>query len=677
MSLRQILKQFTAGVAASAMLQAPLAFSATSVVTQQPAGPQSVVPYLIPASHEPHLTETQEIALLRKHVKYVFILFQENRSFDSYFGSFPGANGLFSQPPAQTLGFTQPIENVDGSMGTVSPFRLGPDQYAADLDDVDHAHVNMAEKMDPVNKQAKMDHFALVEEHKYIKPGQKLPSLMAKQFGELDMAYEDCDTIPFMWDYASRFILFDNFFQHTIGPSTPNAIAMIAGETGETQWVKHPNEALGAKGLGKGQGEPVVSDDDPLWGSAGTTDKSGQPQNPKDKLPIQLNQTYASLPLTLNGNKVTTVTAADTDATDDLADVKQDIPAIAASHALDVPWGWYEEGYDHEPTDKADAPADGAHTSYIGHHNGPQYFGYVANNPQETAHLHGLGDFFDDIGADKLSPTGGVYYVRGGFQNIAGLKPALNDPAVQHNFQGDDDHPGYSDSALSEALVARTVNAIAHSNYWAQSAIIITYDESEGDYDHVAPDFVEFDPQGLPLSRGPRIPLIIISPYARAHEVSHESGDHASVIKFIDLLYNLPKLGDLPDEEQARIAGEKMFQQAYLGPADDHTPGIGNLLSAFDPARLTGKAPPLPASYAEIPDDVVGAIPPYGNQGCKAIGIVPTDIAQNIPNNIPADFNPRPKTDPTVPVATTPPTAPTVPPTTAAPTSTTAPAKSN
>jgi phospholipase C len=238
--------------------------------------------------------------------------------------------------------------------------------------------------------------------------------------------------------------------------------------------------------------------------------------------------------------------------------------------------------------------------------------------------------------------------VRGGFQNIAGLKPALNDKAVQHNFQGDDDHPGYSDSALSEALVARTVDAIARSKYWPESAIIITYDESEGDYDHVPPAFVEYDPQGLPLSRGPRIPLIIISPYARAHEISHESGDHASVIKFIDILFKLPRLGDLPDEEQARLAGEKMFQQAYLGPADDHTPGIGDLLSAFDPARLEGLAPPLPASYAEIPDAVVATVPPYGNQGCKMIGITPTDEALGIKTNIPADFNPRPKTDPTI-----------------------------
>jgi phospholipase C len=629
------------------MLQ-PLAFAAP-VVSPQPGGPASDTQYMIAASREPILSQAREITLLRRHVKFVFILFQENRSFDSYFGTFPGANGLFSQPASQTLGFTQPIENTDGGMGTISPFRLGPAQFAADLDDVDHAHIAMAKKMDVVNGHAKMDHFALIEETKYIKPSEKLPSLLAKQMGELDMAYEDCDTIPFMWNYAARFILFDNFYQHTIGPSTPNAIAMIAGQTGETQWVKHPNEALGTKGLLKGQGEPLVTDDDPLWGSGAPPDKSGQPQNPEDstKAPVipALNQTYASLPLTMNGARIKSVTAADSDAGADLADVQQDIPAIAASRALALPWGWYEEGYDKEPTDSGAA----SHDSYIGHHNGPQYFGYVANNPQMTAHLHGLGDFFADISADRLSSAGGVYYVRGGFQNIAGLKPALNDPAVQHNFQGDDDHPGYSDSALSEALVARTVNAIARSKYWPQSAIIITYDESEGDYDHVAPDFVEYDPLGMPLSRGPRIPLIIISPYARAHEISHASGDHASVIKFIDLIYNLPKLADLPDEAQARMAGEKMFQQAYLGPADDVTPGIGNLLSAFDPARLTGTAPPLPAAYAEIPDAAIATIPPYNNQGCKMIGIKPTDIAMGIKNNIPADFNPRPKTDPTAP----------------------------
>src|ERR1700753_2772648 len=141
------------------------------------------------------------------------------------------------------------------------------------------------------------------------------------------------------------------------------------------------------------------------------------------------------------------------------------------------------------------------------------------------------------------------------------MKPAWDDGsknanAVQKLFQGDDDHPGYSDAAISEALVAREVDAIARSPYWKNCAIIITYDESDVDYDHVPPRILSFDPSGLPLSRGPRIPLILISPYARAHVVSHEEGDHNSVIKLLDAIFNIPPLADLPDELEARLVGE-------------------------------------------------------------------------------------------------------------------------
>ncbi len=570
----------------------------------------------------------QMVALLRQHVKYVFVLFQENRSFDSYFGTFPGADGLFDKPASKIPGFSQPIINLDGSQSRITPFRIDPAMWSSDLDDVDHGHVRMAGKMDVQSGKALMDRFAMIEEQKYIPPGQTLPSLKARQYGELAMGYVDCNTIPFLWDYANKFVLFDHFFQHTIGPSSPNAIAMVAGQTGETQWVKHPEESTANPALAAlGQGEPLVSDNDPAFGT----------QNPHDRPRTALNQTYASLPLTFTGRAAQRITAQDSAPATDLADVQKDIPAIARHNGRSIAWGWYQEGYHREPT-------DAGHESYVGHHNGPQYFGYVANNPAISAHLHGLQDFFDDVGAGKLSPQGGVYYVRGGFINIANLRPADPDLAVQHNFQGDDDHPGYSDSQISEALLARAINAIAKSPYWAESAIIITYDESEGDYDHVAPRFVEYDPSGLPLSPGPRIPLIVISPFARTHAIDHAVGDHNSVIKLIDEIYDLPKLADLPDEAAARVAGLALFKQAYLGPADDKTPGIGDLISAFDPARLNGKISPVAASDAMIPDRIVNSLPHYNNQGCKAIGITPTDAGR--PNPIPHDFNPRPSTNP-------------------------------
>jgi phospholipase C len=669
--MRRVLKTCSALTLSLALLRPlpGLAQDASPLVVAQPDPNGTIAAVYRDPSGAPPLPTAAMVALLRQHVRYVFVLFQENRSFDSYFGSFPGANGLFSdgQHPrsaADTPGFTQHLLNTDGSDATVAPFRLGPAQHAADLDDVDHGHRRMAMKMDLVDGVGRMDRFARVEEDKYTPAGANHPPLKAKQMGELTMAYEDCDTIPFLWTYADRFVLFDHIFQTTIGPSTPNAIAMISGQVGETQWVEHPDQAntTGVKGV------PVLGDPIPYWGSKSdpTTGPQRQPANPNPKRETSTksggntapNLTFASLPLTLTGGTLPDVVTHDTAPKSDLADVQKDVPYIGGLKRDTMPWGWYQEGYDREPNEAADAPAGGSHESYIGHHNGPQYFGYVSNNPNMTSHEHGLGDFFADMAARRL-PGSGVFYVRGGYTSIDGAKPAFNDGSaeaktVQALFLGDDDHPGYSDSDISEGLVAREVNAIARSPYWAQSAIIITYDESEGDYDHVAPRILSYDPVGLPLSRGPRIPLILISPYARAHAVSREEGDHNSVIKLLDEVFDLPPLADLPDELAARLDGEGArfngpngFKQTNLGPHDDRTPGTGDLLSAFDPDRLTGKAPPLPASYAEIPDDIARAIPPYAGRGCQAIGMVPEDIRQHLANPIPADFNPRPLSYPT------------------------------
>ena len=663
---RNLLAACSALITASLALQPALSQVSPLVIAQpNPAAPVASV-FRDPAA-DPRLSTEEMVALLRQRVKYVFVLFQENRSFDHYFGTFPGANGLFSdgtrpRPAAETAGFEQAILDTDGKTISVSPFRVGPEHHAADLDDVDHSHVRMANKMNLVGGIPKMDRFALLEEQKYMPAGINAPPLKAKQMGELAMAYVDCDTIPFMWNYANRFTLFDNIFQTTIGPSTPNAIAMISGQVGETQWVKHP-ELSGSNGSIT---VPIMKDPIPLWGSSSdpTTGPARQPANMQRESSGALgantspNLTFSSLPMTLAGAKLGEVATHDTDAGRDLADVQQDILAIVKHAGKSFPWGWYEEGYNKEPNEPASAPSGGSHLSYIGHHNGPQYFGYITNNTEMSSSLHGLGDFFTDVAAKKLPDSGGVFYVRGGYTDITGQKPAWNDGSpeatiVQRLFQGDDDHPGYADSELSEGLVARSVNAIARSPYWDQSVTIITYDESEGSYDHVPPRILSFDPAGVPLSRGPRIPLVMVGPYVRAHAVSREEGDHNSVIALIDTLFDLPPLAELPDELQARIDGRQPrfngpngFVQENLGPHDSRTPGTSNLLSGFDPARLRGDVPPLPPSYAELPDEVVRTLPHYAGHGCSALGITTTDRLGNVANLIPADFNPRPLSNP-------------------------------
>ena len=90
-----------------------------------------------------------------------------------------------------------------------------------------------------------------------------------------------------------------------------------------------------------------------------------------------------------------------------------------------------------------------------------------------------------------------------------------------------------------------------------------------------------------------------------------------------------------------------MMHQKYMGPFDAETPDVTNLFSAFDPARLDGRAKPLPARYAMVPVSWTTELPAQTGADCKAIGVVPTDIQLHLANPIPADFNPRPKTNPT------------------------------
>jgi phospholipase C len=606
-----------------------------------------------PVGAAPPLSDVQRLALVQRSVKYVFVIYQENRSFDSYFGTFPNAEGLYSRVPARLAGFEQPLINTDGTTTTIKPFRIGPAQFAADLDDIDHSHSGTVKKMHVVGGVPQMDAFAITEERRYSPTGN--PSLQAKQMGELAMAHEDCDTIPFLWNYANRFVLFDHISEEMTGPSTPGNLSIIAAQAGVTQLLLHP-DAKGAGNGDSGPGVPVLSDAAPFWGSASdTTPAAGKiPVNPitQARYQIQRNLTFASLPLTLEGRNIGSVARSDSDPQNDLPDVLADVADITKTGgATPVPWGWYEEGYDREPTDDTSGPTDaaGRHASYITHHNGPAYFGYVANNPQMRSHLHGLDDFDKALDARTLPVGGGLYYIKGGYKNLRELKPANPDPKVQKAFVGDDDHPGYADAQISEAMVADTINRIARSPYWAQSAIILTWDDSEGDYDHVPPSVRQTIPGEDVISDGPRVPLILISPFAKEHAVEKASGDQASVVRFADAVFGLKPLGLLPDELRANDIGQRQYGSAtFLGPLDGPQSGVTDLLGAFDDERLQGTRPPVTIDKVVVPDATLGALPQQSGYGCKAIGIVPTDVQLKIPNAIPADFNPRPRTNPSL-----------------------------
>lgn len=625
--------------------------------TSQPAVPH----HRTRRAAHPQVKDQELVKLVRQKIKYVFVIYQENRSFDSYFGTFPKAEGLFSHNREQTPGFNQKLLDKDGNEVSISPFRIGPEQCAADTDDIDHNHSVIVKKMDIQKGRAKMDKFAAEEQQAKLKNPKNTP-LQAYQFGQLAMAYENCDTIPLLWNYAHKFALFDHIFQLMIGPSTPGNLSIIGAQSGMTQWVRHPGQEYTPNG-DSGTGVPVLNDSLPFWGSKIDSPSDSHPYDPKDTKRTdapQINLTFATLPLTLQRGELEKVVKLDADPQGDLDDVSNDIPFISKQGGTSVPFGWYQEGFETTPTEldndckfdpkdpnnpQLNDPLDAnrVHASYVTHHNGPQYFGYISNNPLMNQQLHGLDDFFKAMKQGTLPKKGGVFYVKGGYKNIFHLRPAMNDLKVRCAFRGDDDHPVYSDAQISEIMVARAVNAIAGSKYWPQSAIIITWDDSEGDYDHVPPPPGITGPDGVPITNGPRVPLILISPYACISCIVPDQGNHASVVKFIDEVFDLPALASLPDEETAERQGRERFHQAGLGPQDANN-HVTDLLGGFSRERLRGTQPPLTREYVEVPESLLEKLPRDQPFGCKELKITPTDSGRE--NHIPPGFNPRPVTCP-------------------------------
>jgi phospholipase C len=255
---KQALKSTAASLALLAML-ANVAAAQPAAVEQKDAGFWNDDGF---GDRATTLTQQQRIELLRRNVKYVFVIFHENESFDHFFGTFPGANGLFDAPKGgtaanQTASFKQRYLDPALKDASISPF-LMPQAvttaagavvpiYPADEISVDHSHQGMANSIniDAATGVAVNDRYAMDQEGLTTDANGALVTktgtsptgiqLAQAQKAEADIGHIDCDTIPFMWSWAKNFVLFDNFRQTIVGASTPNAIAIIAGQSGETQ----------------------------------------------------------------------------------------------------------------------------------------------------------------------------------------------------------------------------------------------------------------------------------------------------------------------------------------------------------------------------------------------------------------------------------------------------------
>ncbi len=229
--------------------------------------------------------------------------------------------------------------------------------------------------------------------------------------------------------------------------------------------------------------------------------------------------------------------------------------------------------------------------------------------------MRGEGDFFADIENNRLPRDGGVFYIRGGYYNIKGQTAAIQNPNYPDTGGPDpdrdrDDQRGEVRRRRSSELFrqpdlarrwprASSTRSPQPENL-EQSAIIITYDESDGLYDHVPPRILSYGPDGLPLARGIRIPLLLISPYrarrrrfARRRRPQRGHRDDQRDLRPAGAVEPAGRNGRARSRQFAGVqriradpAGE--FQQKYLGPRDTNTPITDSLLSGFSPMRLKG-----------------------------------------------------------------------------------------
>jgi phospholipase C len=226
-------------------------------------------------------------------------------------------------------------------------------------------------------------------------------------------------------------------------------------------------------------------------------------------------------------------------------------------NAKHVTWGWFQGGFAPTSTSSGRAVCGAAHTNiggtsvtdYSPHHEPFQYYASTAN-PKHLAPSSDAAIGYTDQANHQYDLSDFNYALDG--TNGAKL------PAVSYLKAAayQDGHPGYSDPTDEQNFLTSTINSIEKSKYWASTAIVVTYDDSDGWYDHQAPTTAgalvngSNDPtidtamcEAAAVTVGTtngrcgysqRLPMLVISPYTRENYVSSNLTDTASVVKFIE-----------------------------------------------------------------------------------------------------------------------------------------------
>ncbi len=458
-----------------------------------------------------HTRHSEGSTITSTPIKHVIVIFQENVSFDHYFGTYPKALNPAGEPRFIARSHTPSVNGFTETLLLHNPNSANPQRLTrSEALTCDQDHHYGAEQL-AVNGGL-MDKFVEnTNRESCAPPDISKPNLV--------MDYYDGNTVTALWNYAQNFAMSDNSFSTTFGPSTPGALNLVSGQTHGAISTEPATDTYGAVSVDANGVGTVINDPNPTFDDCSSSK-------------------YPTVSMTNNKNVGNLL------------------------NAKGVTWGWFQGGF--KPTAMVNGKAvcgqkqvnvGGAMiTSYSPHHAAFQYYKSTSNPhhlpPTSVAkigyndqanHQYDLTDFWAAVNAHNLPA-------------VSFLKAS----------KAQDGHAAYSDPLDEQQFIVKTINRLERTPYWRNTAVIIAYDDSDGWYDHVMPPIINHssDPVNDMLTNGscgdmsgtgaymdrcgygPRQPLLVISPWAKVNYVDHGITDQTSILRFIEDNWKLGRIGD-------------------------------------------------------------------------------------------------------------------------------------
>ena len=441
-------------------------------------------------------------------IKHLVIIFDENNSFDHYFGTYPVA----LNPPGETPFHAAPetpavngltrtlLSNNPNLANAGNPIRLDPTQ-AATCD-----NINKYTPEQQAFDNGLLDKFNITSVAAQCGAGYFFAP-------DLAMDYYDGNTVTALWNYAQHFAMSDNFFDTEFGGTVEGHLNLLSGQTNGL--VVMSGETVAATVVANGT---VINNVNPI------DDDCALPSSPTGSAPN----------VSMTGNNI-----------GNLLNQGQ------------VSWGWFYDGFARTGFSGGVASCNPLYNPHYApfeyypstsnpHHTPPSSPGAIGTSADAANHNYDLSDLWDAIDADNLPA---VTFIKAASPNTG--------------------HPMNSTPLAEQAFLVDTINRLMQSRYWKDMAIIIAYDDSDGWYDHVAGPIINHSTdekndalQGTATVNGAcgalgsaadndrcgfgvRLPFLVISPFAKHNYVDHSLNDTTSIMRFIEYNWRLGTLGSL------------------------------------------------------------------------------------------------------------------------------------